>query len=124
MQTWFGTYYIPSTLYVTDGDVDVWDYAVENGYIRGDEDIFYDNGYLVLNFAIYTKNDGEWHLTYYGSDSGKNQWSVQGAKTVAEVGDSTTNSDIEIELEPGDIAIIDMGQSKLDDFTVGKYITN
>ena len=124
MQTWFGTYYIPSTLYVTDEDVDVWEYASEHGYVRGDEDIFYDEGYLILNFDIYTKNDGEWHLKYYGSDEGKNQWDVQGGKTSTTVGDPTTGREITIPLNPGDIAIIDMSQSKKDDYTVGQYINN
>ena len=124
MQTWFGTYFIPYTLYVTDGDVDVWDYASEHGYIRGDEDIFYDEGYLVVNFDIYTKNNGEWHLKYYGTDDGKNQWDVQGGKTSANVGDPTVGREITIPLRPGDVAIIDMSQSKKDDYTVGQYINN
>lgn len=124
MQTWFGTYHIPSALHVTDKDVDVWEYASEHGNIRGNEDIFYDDGYLVLNFDIYTKNNGNWHLKYYGTNDGKNQWNVQGPKTSAKVGDPTTGHEIDIPLIPGDVAIIDMGQSKMDDFTVGKYITN
>lgn len=124
MQTWFGTYYIPSKLYVTSKDVDVWEYASEHGSITGKEDIFYDTGYLVLNFDIYTKNNGNWHLKYYGTNDGKNQWDVQGSKNVAKVGDPVTGREITVQLRPGDVAIIDMGQSKLDDYDTGIYINN
>lgn len=123
MQTWFGAYTIPSKIYVTSKDVDVWDYASEHGYVKGNEDIFYKPGYLILNFDIYTMNNGKWHLTYHGS-GGKDQWKLQGAKNTAIAGDPTLNHDITVGLVPGDVAVIDMGQSKFDDYEVGIYVNN
>ena len=124
MQIWFGTYWIPKTLYVTDKDVDVHEYAQEHGYVDGTEDIFYDDGYLVLNFDIYTKNNGDWHLKYYGTTDGKDQWELQGKKDTTEVGDSNLNKNIPIEVRDGDVAIIDTSKSVNDAFSVGSYITN
>ena len=124
MQTWFGTYYVPNSLYVTDSSVDLWEYASNNGYITGREDIFKDDGYLVVNFQIYTKNNGNWHLAYYGTHDGKDQWEIQGPKDSAKVGNDTVGNEITIPLKSGDVGIIDMGQSKMDDYDVGSYITN
>ena len=124
MQTWFGTYYVPNALYVTSKDVDLWEYASNKGYITGREDIFYDDGYLVINFKIFTKNNGNWHLAYYGTSAGKDQWQVQGPKPTAKVGNDTVGNEIDIPVRSGDVGIIDMGQSKMDDYDVGSYITN
>lgn len=88
MQTWYGSYYIPSTLLVApkeidvnkdgvvdenddingDGVVDLTDYALEYG-LTDTSDIWLptENAYLVLNFDIISVNENEEHLSYYGS---------------------------------------------------------
>lgn len=131
MQTWFGAYWIPNQLYVTDGvfeaDADgdgvketydtIWDYAEEKGYIEGNEDFIKKDGYLVINFDIKTVNDGQYHLQYYGGN--KDQWQMEGCPDTVEVGDKAFNDTITIPVESGDVAIVDLEKSTMDNFYVG-----
>lgn len=131
MQTWFGAYWIPNQLYVTDGvfeaDADgdgvketydtIWDYTEEKGYIEGNEDFIKKDGYLVINFDIKTVNDGQYHLQYYGGN--KDQWQMEGCPDTVEVGDKAFNDTITIPVESGDVAIVDLEKSTMDNFYVG-----
>lgn len=127
MQTWFGEYWIPNQLYVTretikadtDGDgveeeyETVWDYAVANGYVDGTEDFFIKEGYLVVNFQIYTVNDGVLHLTYTGGN--KDQWSLEGPPEEIYTNDRPGKDPVKIDVEPGDVGVIYMDR-KVDEF--------
>ena len=143
MQTWYGIYYVPSHLHVTEQDVDVWQYAAHEDYrnkidaeygtkdktpgtLDGTEDIFLKDGYLVLNFDIYTINDGKAHLKYYGNNDGAtDQWKIQGGKTTTNVGVTGNNpgrKQISIPLKSGDVAIIDMGNDRNDDVVISDVV--
>ena len=131
MQTWFGEYYIPNQIYVTeetftadaDGDGvdetynDVYDYISVKGSIDGTEDFFIDEGYLVVNFDITTYNNGQPHLTYRATN--KDQWVVEGMTDEVKVGDPDIDNEITIPVKPGDVAIVDLGKSVNDFWYVG-----
>lgn len=131
MQTWYGAYFIPNQLYVTDdkfkADADgdgveeeydtIWDYAQEKGYVEGNEDFIKKDGYLIINFDITTVNNGKEHLSYYGSNA--DQWQTEGAPKKVTVGDEETGEDIEIPVESGDVAIVDLEKSTTDSYYVG-----
>lgn len=131
MQTWFGTYYIPNQLYVTDGtfeaDADgdgqketydnLDDYINAKGYIEGNEDFFKKDGYLIVNFDIITYKDGKPHLKYKASNC--DQWSIEGQPTTTEVGDPDVGEEITIPVKPGDVAVVDIGKSTSDRYYVG-----
>lgn len=132
MQTWFGTYWIPNQLFVTDdvfeADTDgdgvpekydtLWDYANAKGHIAENDPIFKNTGYLVVNFQIYTKNDGQDHLSYIGSNA--DMWKIEGQPDTVHVGDPNIPGDtVEIEVDSGDVAVIDLERSIMDGWTTG-----
>lgn len=132
MQTWYGEYFIPNQLFVTDKEFkadadgdgvdetyeDVWDYANEKGYIDLEEDFFKKEGYLVINFQIYTFNNDKSHLAYSGSN-GDNMWTIQGQPDKTTIGDPSLDEEIEVPVKPGDVAIVDLETSVNDGWTVG-----
>lgn len=142
MQTWYGEYFIPGDLFVTMPDApDVFDYVVDKGYIDlGEENtyidkdgnkqnLFMDDGYLIVNFEIYTKNEGKDHLQYYGTNGGgkgssKDQWKQEGSVPSATAGDKDIDEDIQIPTRSGDVAIIDTGRTMNSRWKPGKMITN
>lgn len=131
MQTWYGCYFIPNQLYVTDdkfkADADgdgveeeydtIWDYAEKKGYVEGNEDFIKNDGYLVINFEITTVNNGKEHLSYYGSNA--DQWQIEGAPDKVKVGDKDFGEEIEVPVESGDVAIVDLEKSTTDGYYVG-----
>lgn len=132
MQTWFGTYWIPNHLYVTDDifevDIDgdgvkekfdtLLDYANEKGYINSADIPFYQRGYLVVNFQIYTRNNGEDHLVYAGGNA--DMWGIEGQPSTVTVGDGIEKSPyIDIEVRHGDVAIVNLMRSVNDGYSVG-----
>lgn len=133
MQTWFGTYWIPNQLYITDdkfeADADgdgvketydnIRDYAEAKGYIEQDDPVFKKTGYLVVNFQIYTRNNGEDHLVYQGSNA--DMWGIEGQPSTVEVGDDNTTKKpkITVDVRHGDVAIIDLDRSVMDRWTTG-----
>ena len=134
MQQWFGEYWIPTTLYVTkdkfradaDGDGteevydDIYDYMEKHGSLDGNEDFFLDDGYLVLNFRITSYNEGEGHLSYFaGNQDSIDQWQVEDPPDTVVVGNPDIGTDIEIPVESGDVAIVDLSRSILDRYYVG-----
>lgn len=120
MQTWYGTYYIPSSLFVTDHHADVngedyihW-YAGQQAGIKEDDDIWYKDGYLILNFDIKTVNNNEPHLRYLGGAS--DEWNRQGRRTQVTVGDKNDGTEKTIPIRPGDVAVVDMSGSVKDKY--------
>lgn len=133
MQTWFGMYTVPSNEYLhvvrkkdlagytdmdDDGDVDLYDYmySQETGGIagKGQDDIFQHDGFLVIGFDIVTKNNGEEHLTYHGGLL--DMCEVQGIvdEVFASKYFSQNPEEITIQIESGDVAIVDLSKDLLD----------
>lgn len=152
MQTWYGEWVLPPKLFIAftsdveqygdvnyDGVVDLmdymeYDYAHSDG-LTTDEDIWIKDGYLVLNFEIYVRKNGEDHLTYYSNTDtfnrgaetvhGQNMMRVENAKAsfnqIVRVGGE---ANVPVTLQTGDIAIFDMLHSTQDYFSVGVGWTN
>lgn len=59
VQNWYGQYYLPATIYVTDLDED----TVKDKMAAG-ESPWLSNGYLVVNFNVIAVDGGEMHLAY------------------------------------------------------------
>ena len=132
MQTWFGMYRVPTNkrLHIIrkkdlagytdmdgDGDVDLYDYMYSQdiGGISsyGQDEIFQHDGYVVLNFDIVTKNNGEEHLTYHGG--ALNMCKVQGIEDTVFISDPKNHNPEEtvLRVESGDVAIIDLSENLL-----------
>lgn len=144
MQTWYGMYTIPTnkSLFIIrrkdlegytdmddDGDVDLYDYmySQEIGGIAGggQDDIFQHEGYIVLNFDIVTKNNGEEHLTYHGG--ALNMCKTQGMEEQVYISDPKNHNPYEtlIDVESGDVAIIDLSENlQTRKYRVGIMIIN
>lgn len=133
MQTWFGTYILPSELYVSTMTLDeINAYIEEHGGLTDDNDeVWLQNGYLIVNFNIKTHNgeDSGKDLVYDGNYAGsQNMWKAQNQDTTAEVGNTYADSSSGhyghklINVNYGDVLVIDMGQS-IDDWFTANYFT-
>lgn len=137
IQKWYCTYRLPSKLFVCDDDIDLWEYAQDKYGITEYDDVFLQNGYLVVNFEIETRNNGAEHLEYFPSvrpvNAGRtsvgerDQWRVETfgepyagqTKTVTVMFDGT-----EITTKSGDVAVIALFQSINDRYKPGILIIN
>lgn len=144
MQTWYGRYWIPTELYVCDGNtfedmgipdtdnngiVDLWDYAVSTDQgVDGNEDFWYHkqkepDGYLIVNFDITSFNENEPHLSY--SSGTKDMWKTEGAPEEVPIGDRfDPDRTIQIPVESGDVAFIHLGESITDGWSVKTFMIN
>lgn len=112
LQKWYGEYYLPSNIYIvkksdlaTYGCDDLWEYIDYKDSIGTDDEIFVDDGFLVLTFDITTTRDGEEDLTYYKNQNMLLTEDAKNAKhETVEVGIDSTP----ITLRDGDVAIFDM----------------
>ncbi len=105
MQTWYGQYKIPSDILISPKGA-VEDY-LKNGadFIDGTEDFWLKDGYVVLNFDIKSKQDGDNnHLQYYSSTDAS-MWGNEKGKD-SDNPDPSVNPDTNIPEQPGDIGII------------------
>lgn len=146
MQTWYGTYTIPSSLKVVDvekikkiceqaghpydsGKDPLQNYLDVKGSVTSDSDIFINDGYLVLNFDIKSyKDNGRYeHLQYYGTtDATLNMWNREDGDpdtpTKVDPGDGTPSTTIP--QDPGDVAIIELKNNGRDRWTNGVIYAN
>ncbi len=128
MQTWYGAYKIPADMYICDKTIDIYEYAKEHNGISGEEEIWMKNGYLVLNFAISSKNNGNDHLSY--TSGTKDQWDVENAWSTGEtpkkivIGNDIEDPKVEIPARSGDVAVIDTISSRANDYDSMTFIIN
>lgn len=143
IQKWYGTYWIPSDLYVhirnegENPDNAALEYAKEHDGISKNSQFWEKNGYLVLNFEISSKNEGVDHLQYYPSNLSENegrlsegscdQWYIEnfGRKNPDQQRNVLAGVDkVEIPVESGDVAVICIGDNLNDRFQPGIMIIN
>lgn len=116
-----------------DGQITLKDYA-DAGKLSSDSDIWLTRGYLILNFDIVTKNNGNEHLRY-GADTepSENMWKKEKQPETVPVKKQTTTADttdpdgnpeqnpntptVNIPVESGDIAIIDLRYKLTDKYS-------
>lgn len=127
MQTWYGQYTIPNKLFVCDkadivkvgdldgdGDIDLDDYALKYP-LSEESDLWFTDGYLVLNFDIESKNGGVDHLKYEGGTD--DMWEDEGSRTKVEVPGNGAALAGTIDLQSGDIALIDLRYAVSDKYS-------
>ena len=150
MQTWYGRFSIPQNMMICDADtfeklgatdvnqdgvVDYWDYLVcTDGAVDKHADFWLNTddlpcGYLMLNFAITTYNNGKEHLSYFGGTL--DMWQKQGAKQTITIGNKTMNERsggqfplVDIPVISGDVALINPQQSVVDGYYAGYWFIN
>lgn len=112
MQKWYGQYTVPSSIRIVltedleaYGCSDLYEYMNKKGGIGEDDEIFVDRGYLVLNFDITTYKNGEEDLTYYGN---QNMLKVENNRSANHETVQAGETETDITLQDGDIAIFDM----------------
>lgn len=121
MQTWHGEYEIPENLFICESSIDLEDYAL-NHDLNENSDIWLTDGYAILNFYIYSKNNGISHLQYFPKTAGYNtsdMWKIEGGKESFQLKNGTS-----VSLRSGDIAVIDMSKSRNDRYKTGIFMIN
>jgi hypothetical protein len=83
MQRWYGQYYIPNKVHAVKKGYDVMDYAGKHG-VDYDEDFWLTDGYIIVNFNIYTMENENKHLSYinatnYQNNGNCSMWVMEGA---------------------------------------------
>lgn len=134
MQTWYGQYTVPNKLFVCDkadiekvgdvdgdGDVDLDDYALKYP-LSEESDLWFKDGYLVINFDITSKNGGVDHLKYEGGTD--DMWKDENSRTEVEVPKDGTNKGGTIKLRSGDIALVDLRYSVSDKYSAHIFMIN
>ena len=117
IQKWYGQYYLPAKVYAVKKGGNVSEYAKKHG-ITFKESFWKKNGYIVVNFAIETIQDGERHLSYINPVNSKygycNMWKLEGFTYSKK--DCKGNKFV---LQDGDYAFFDLDKSVADDYVSG-----
>lgn len=117
IQKWYGEYYLPAKVHAIKKGSNVLDYAKKHG-ITYKESFWKKNGYIVVNFAIETIQDGERHLSYINPVNSKygycNMWKLEGFTYSKK--DCKGNT---FTLKDGDYAFFDLEKSVADDYVSG-----
>ena len=134
MQTWYGQYTIPNKLFICDrsdlekvgdldgdGDADLDDYALKYP-LSEKSDLWFTDGYLVLNFDIESQNGGVDHLKYGGGTD--DMWKDEDARQEVEVPKNGSTEGGTLNLRSGDIALIDLRYSVSDKYSAHIFMIN
>ena len=131
MQTWYGEYRVPSSLYVTTlTNKELEEYASKHGGVNEDSKdddgnpIFMPDGYLIVHFDITTGNetDPKKDLVYNGGNDGsQDMWKDQGEPKTIHVGDDDKT---EIPAKSGDVIVINMSNDINEWYKAGIWTIN
>ncbi len=72
VQNWYGEYYLPSEIHVTPKGYKIEEYVKYHGGLTYKEPFWLKEGYIIVNFAIETIQDGQRHLSYTNVDNAAN----------------------------------------------------
>lgn len=115
VQNWYGEYYLPSEIHVVPKGYDIKNYVKYNGAINYKEDIWLNNGYVIVNFDIETIQNGKRHLSYINAKNAKsgycNMWNREGF-----IYNKVDNKGNVFHLIDGDYALYDTDKSAADDY--------
>ncbi len=127
MQTWYGEYYVPSELFISRmSPSEIENYATTHGGLdENDENVWIQDGYLVVNFDIISVKENQKDLQYGGNNDGANMWKNEGQKTTVKVPDQTQpNQYIDIPVNDGDVIVIDNSRSTNDETEARIFMIN
>lgn len=82
VQNWYGEYYIPSEIHITPKGYNIKEYVKYYGGLTYKEPFWLKGGYIIVNFAIETIQNGQRHLSYINADNAArgycNMWNREG----------------------------------------------
>lgn len=118
MQRWYGQYYIPNEVHAVNKGYNVMDYAKKYG-VDYDEEYWLTDGYIFVNFEIYTIQNGKQHLSYINADNyldhgNCSMWVMEGAPL-----SKKSNKGPTFHLYAGDVCIYYGNKKMGDDYTPG-----
>lgn len=118
-QRWYGEYYIPGTAMAVKSGFDVYDYADKYG-VDMSEDFWLTNGYIIVNYDIYTiDQNGNQRLSYTNASNYLNNgnccmWVMEGYQL-----QKTDYEDTTFSFMIGDVILYDAEACVNDDYVVG-----
>jgi hypothetical protein len=119
MQRWYGQYYLPNEVHAVAKGYDVMDYVDKYG-VDYDEDFWLIDGYIIVNFNIYTVDgEGKKRLSYTNASNYKNlghccMWELEGP-----VRYKTDNNGTKFTWYAGDVALYYANKRASDDYQGG-----
>lgn len=115
VQNWYGEYYLPSEIHVAPKGFDIIEYWKNNGGFTYKEPFWLKGGYVIVNFAIETIQDGKRHLSYINpanSPSGYlNMWKREGYQY-----EKTDYDGVTFQFLDGDYLLYDTDKSAAKDY--------
>ena len=118
MQRWSGSYMIPPDVYIVDADVNLQEYiSAKKGRIKTTDFVFLTEGFLIVQFDIYSQKEGQLHLSYANSanvDKGYcDMWKTEGFLT-----ERVDTDGVVFRLQEGEVMIFDLQHSIYTDYKI------
>lgn len=119
-QRWNGTFTIPEDIFVVPKDFDVEAYVKDKGALDYSDEIFIRTGYIMVQFDIYTIQNGKKHLSYINAENAKkgyaSMWKIEGFYTPRIQADGTR-----FHMETGDVFLYDLEKSGKSNKVMGTH---
>lgn len=113
VQQWKGSFCVPADIYVVSAGTDVEKYIKERGNIKVADEIFINEGYLMVQFQVYTMKDGRKYLSYINEINAKdgyaNMWKIEGFTNPKQRKDKSVFA-----IKYGDVFLYDLQKYKKD----------
>lgn len=117
-QKWYGEYYLPSQVHAVPKGFDLEQAEQESGSFDFQEDIWLQDGYLLIHFDIVTIRDNKKYLSYGNFENAKsgycNMWRQEGF-----VHEKTDSDGEGWDFEDGDVFLYDTGRRAGLDYRTG-----
>lgn len=118
VQNWYAEYYLPSEIHVSPKGFDIIEYWKKNGGFTYKEPFWLKGGYVIVNFAIETIQDGKRHLSYMNpvnaSSGYLNMWKREGYQYK-----KIDYNGVNFNFIDGDYILYDMDKSAAKDYISG-----
>ena len=125
MQTYYAEYFLPADIKVVEKGFDVYGYAAKYG-VSSHESFWLTDGYLIVNFDIYTTRGSTKNLSYTNvSNAAKgycSMWNMEGAVSGKVSYNGRRDPSTIFEFHPGDFMIYYSSKNVRDDYVT--YIIN
>lgn len=109
VQRWSSKFMLPEDIYVVPSGFDVEAYIAQNGLLDASDEAFIKNGYLMVQFQIYSMKNEQSYLAYINKENAKkgfaNMWQIEGFVNPRPQADLSM-----FYLEMGDVFIYDLAK--------------
>lgn len=115
VQEWYGEYALPAEVYAVPKGFDLEGYVRKNSRVEKDSELFFRDGYLIVNFQVETFRGRNQELSYVNPLNQKNgycnMWKAEGFPY-----NRKSNQGVQFIFQDGDALFYDLSESVQDDY--------